>query len=246
MVEANAQGLGKTCYYELLGVDRKATTKEIVKGYRKAALKWHPDKNPGVDTKEKFQEIQAANQCLMDENERAWYDTHRDQILMGKSVDDADEKDASYFTKSKLKPYMKESCFKGYDSAKEPEKNFYTFYHDLFAQLDTEEELEEMVGTEHYKVPLFGGIDATMQSCKNFYEYWSTFCTIKQFSYVDLYNPNDCPNRRVKRLVEADNKRERMRERSKFNDTVHELLRFVKQHDHRYQNHLTAEVAERQ
>ena len=162
MVEASGLGLGKTCYYELLNVDRKATTKEIKKGYQKAALRWHPDKNPGVDTKAQFQEIQAAHQCLMDDNERAWYDTHRDQILMGKSVDDADEKDASYFTKSKLQPYMKDSIFKGYNSAKEPEDNFYTVFHDLFAKLDNEEEMEELMGDEHFKPPPFGSIDATM------------------------------------------------------------------------------------
>ena len=44
MVE-KAKGFSKTCYYEVLDVDRKADTKTIERAYKKAALKWHPDKN---------------------------------------------------------------------------------------------------------------------------------------------------------------------------------------------------------
>ena len=57
MVEADKKGFSKTCYYELLDVDRKAETKVIEKAYKRAALKWHPDKNRDMDTTEKFQTI---------------------------------------------------------------------------------------------------------------------------------------------------------------------------------------------
>ena len=46
------KGFTKVCFYELLGVDKKATDKEITKGFRKESLKWHPDKNPDKDTTE--------------------------------------------------------------------------------------------------------------------------------------------------------------------------------------------------
>ena len=44
----------RTCFYEVLEVERTATHKEIEKGYKKAALKWHPDKNQGEDTTKMF------------------------------------------------------------------------------------------------------------------------------------------------------------------------------------------------
>jgi len=63
-------------YYEILGVDRKSSLKEIKKAYRKAALKWHPDKNQNnkeVATK-KFREITEAYDTLNDEKKRNNYD----------------------------------------------------------------------------------------------------------------------------------------------------------------------------
>mmetsp|Transcript_21868 Transcript_21868/g.43384 ORF Transcript_21868/g.43384 Transcript_21868/m.43384 type:complete len:586 (-) Transcript_21868:190-1947(-) len=64
-------------FYELLGVDREATTAQIRKGYYKQARKWHPDKNPDDPTAEdKFKRISEAYQTLTDDNLRAVYDQH--------------------------------------------------------------------------------------------------------------------------------------------------------------------------
>jgi curved DNA-binding protein len=62
-------------YYKLLGVDRKASTDEIKKAYRKLAMKYHPDRNPGdKQSEERFKEFNEAYQVLSDEQKRARYD----------------------------------------------------------------------------------------------------------------------------------------------------------------------------
>ncbi len=65
----------KRDYYEVLGVDKKASADEIKKAYRKLAIKYHPDKNPGDKiAEEKFKEATEAYEVLYDEKKRAAYD----------------------------------------------------------------------------------------------------------------------------------------------------------------------------
>ena len=62
-------------YYETLGVNRSASDSEIKKAYRKLAVKFHPDKNPGdKQAEEKFKEISAAFEILKDPEKRNQYD----------------------------------------------------------------------------------------------------------------------------------------------------------------------------
>src|ERR1035437_9959122 len=69
--------MGKKDYYEVLGVSKGATKEEIKKAYRKQALKFHPDKNPGdKKSEENFKEAAEAYEVLSDEEKKNRYDRY--------------------------------------------------------------------------------------------------------------------------------------------------------------------------
>ena len=76
----------KRDYYEVLGVSKDADAKEIKKAYRKLAMKYHPDKNPGDKAaEEKFKEINEAYEVLSDEEKRSTYDRFGHDGLNGQA-----------------------------------------------------------------------------------------------------------------------------------------------------------------
>ncbi|KNC99329.1 uncharacterized protein SPPG_05577 [Spizellomyces punctatus DAOM BR117] len=79
------QGMGGKDYYSILGVSKDADEDTLKKAYRKAALKWHPDRNP--DNKEladkKFKEISEAYEVLSDKQKRTIYDQFGEEGLKG-------------------------------------------------------------------------------------------------------------------------------------------------------------------
>lgn len=65
----------KRDYYEVLGVDKNASPEEIKKAYRKLAMKYHPDQNPGdKSAEEKFKEVNEAYEILSDAEKKSRYD----------------------------------------------------------------------------------------------------------------------------------------------------------------------------
>ena len=69
--------MSKRDYYEVLGVSKDIEGKELKKAYRKKAMKYHPDRNPGdTSAEEKFKELSEAYEVLSDDNKRAAYDRY--------------------------------------------------------------------------------------------------------------------------------------------------------------------------
>ncbi|MBM3329406.1 MAG: molecular chaperone DnaJ, partial [Calditrichaeota bacterium] len=69
--------MAKNDYYDLLGIPKSASADEIRKAYRKLAMQYHPDRNPGdKSAEEKFKEIGEAYAVLTDDTKRAQYDRY--------------------------------------------------------------------------------------------------------------------------------------------------------------------------
>ena len=67
--------MAKRDYYEILGLSKGASEKDIKKAYRRLAMKHHPDRNPGDEAaEEKFKEASEAAEVLLDDEKRAAYD----------------------------------------------------------------------------------------------------------------------------------------------------------------------------
>jgi len=75
-------------YYEILELTRDATPEQIKKAYRKKALKFHPDKNPGdAEAEKKFKEISEAYEVLSDEKKRQMYDRYGKEAVHGAGME---------------------------------------------------------------------------------------------------------------------------------------------------------------
>jgi len=74
----------KRDYYEVLGVAKDASAEQIKKAYRKCAMEFHPDRNPGnAEAEQKFKEAAEAYECLSDQDKRARYDRFGHEGLRG-------------------------------------------------------------------------------------------------------------------------------------------------------------------
>ncbi len=90
--------MSKRDYYEVLGVDRNAPVDEIKKAYRQAALKFHPDKNPGnKEAEEKFKEAAEAYSVLGSPEKREKYDRYGHAGLSGSGGFDFGHMDSTVF-----------------------------------------------------------------------------------------------------------------------------------------------------
>lgn len=126
-------------------------------------------------------------------------------------------------------------------------RGFYGILNEFFDKLASEEMAAcEWAGVAPPNYPPFGRAKDDYNSVgKTFYNVWSGFSTKKSFSWRDKYRLQEAPDRRVRRLMEKENKKFRDEGIREFNDAVLSLVAFVKKRDTRYVPNTQSE-AERQ
>ncbi|KAL2179411.1 uncharacterized protein P884DRAFT_283344 [Thermothelomyces heterothallicus CBS 202.75] len=240
----------KTCYYELLGVPREASDEEIRRAYKKKALELHPDRNfnDTENATRRFAEVQTAYEILSDPQERAWYDSHRDAILSGvDNLAGSAPTDPGSGHTSANAIFALMSRFNSSVPMDDSQRGFFGILNEFFDQLAAEERAAcDWAGIAPTDYPPFGkATDDYNTVGKRFYSVWSGFSTRKTFSWRDKYRLQDAPDRRIRRLMEKENKKLREEGIREFNDAVLSLVAFVKKRDPRYVPNTQSE-AERQ
>ena len=194
-----------------------------------------------------FAEVQSAYEVLSDPQERAWYDSHRAAILR-----DEDESSGAHFENSVrvttaddlMKMFTR---FNGRMDFSDSPSGFYSSLRGTFELLAREEEIAcEWADIDSIRYPSFGHADDGYEDVvRPFYNAWNGFATKKSFSWKDVYRYGEAPDRRVRRMMEKENKRFRDEGIREFNDTVRSLVAFVKKRDPRFKPNTQSE-AERQ
>lgn len=241
-------------FYETLEItDRRCAAEAIKKAYKKAAMRWHPDKNIGNEKQatERFKEVRHAYSVLSDARERQWYDTHRDEILRGGdgiagsgggSSEEDDEANEAWRAKSEgqgfqqrrrrppqgpnIMSFYAPNTYNGFDDSP---SGFFAVFGKLFANLDDIERQwsvrDRDVGVSnkdgknsrvYAPAPPFGQSGVSTSEVQAFYQFWAGFVSVRSFAECDRYNPNDADDRRMRRAMEAENAKERRKERNKL------------------------------
>ncbi|KAH7550761.1 hypothetical protein JRO89_XS13G0264200 [Xanthoceras sorbifolium] len=223
----------KRCLYEVLQISKDSSSDDIRSAYRKLALQRHPDKlvQSGLsqaDATSQFQELVHAYEVLSDPKERAWYDSHRSQILF------SDLNSSSNSVVPNLFSFFSNTAYSGYSDSG---KGFYKVYSDLFAKIYSAEigYINKLgLGLDIVReAPIMGNLDSPYGQVTAFYNYWLGFSTVMDFCWVDQYDVMAGPNRKSRRLMEEENKKLRKKAKKEYNETVRELADFVKKRDKR-------------
>lgn len=220
------------CFYEVLGVQRTASSDDIRSAYRKLALQWHPDKNPdrAEEATARFKELQSSYEVLSDKNERVWYDSHRESIIHSDDSENNGSK-SERPDNINLWSFFNTSIFSGFGNSG---KGFYAVYSNIFEKIHKQEiQFAHREGEIIPDAPKLGNCDSPYLEVSSFYSYWSNFVTVKDFAWCDEYRLGEARNRKERRLMEEENKKIRKKERKDFIDAVRQLALFVKKRDKR-------------
>lgn len=197
--------------------------------------------------------MQQAYEVLSDEQERAWYDSHRsalapepdaetviNDIKTGAAPPRARDRG---LTVRHIQAFLNPSIWSSFDDGAD---GFFTIYRNLFDRLAREERLSNTV-----EFPSFGystwdwaapSKERPSEAARHFYNFWLNFTTDKEFAWSDQWNVSEAPDRQVRRLMEKDNKKARDSARKEYNETVKALVMFVRKRDPRYKAHIARQA----
>ncbi|MFS8009134.1 putative DnaJ domain, Chaperone J-domain superfamily [Helianthus anomalus] len=186
----------KRCLYEVLNLPRDCTADEIRSAYRKLALQRHPDKliKSGIPESEataSFQELVNAYEVLSDARERAWYDSHRSQILFSGTTSSS-----SSAVVPDLFTFFSNSVYSGFS---DKGKGFYKVYGDVFDKIYMNElNYAKRLGLGNVvkEAPVMGNLESVYEQVNVFYGYWLGFVTVMDFVWADEFDVMSGPNRR--------------------------------------------------
>lgn len=224
-------------------------TARIKKAYRRKALELHPDRNfQDVENATRlFADVQTAYEVLSDPQERAWYDSHRETILRndGSAHEDHFEHNVKITSADDIISLI--GKFNSSIAYTDAPTGFYGVLRNLFNTLSDEEDAAcDWEGLEVVDRPSFGGADDGYEDVvRPFYSSWMGFATKKTFAWKDQHRYSEAPDRRVRRMMEKENKRFRDEGIREFNEAVRALVAFVRKRDPRYTPNTQSE-AERQ
>ncbi|KAI9440111.1 DnaJ-domain-containing protein [Lactarius indigo] len=232
-------------YYAILEVDEDASADEIRRSFRRLALIHHPDKNhddPEGATR-RFAALQQAYEVLSDEQERAWYDSHRSALAPEPDAETVinDIKTGAVPSRARdrgltvrhIQAFLNPSMWSSFDdgAGRAGPSGYFTIYRNL----------NDFPAPWNF--PSFGystwdwaapSKERPSEAARHFYNFWLNFTTDKEFAWSDQWNVSEAPDRQVRRPETGA--------RKEYNETVKALVMFVRKRDPRYKAHIARQA----
>lgn len=185
-----------------------------------------------------------AYEVLADPQERAWYDSHSDAFLGTQGGFERDQHSYNIRITTAEDIFKIFSKFSPRMEFSDSPTGFFGGLREQFAQLALEERLAcQWEDQDIVEYPSFGTRDDDFETVvRPFYATWTGFSTRKSFAWKDAYRYSEAPDRRVRRLMEKENRRLRDEAIREFNDAVRSLVAFVKKRDPRYKANAQSEI----
>ena len=211
----------------------------------------------------KFTRLLEAYEVLSDEDERTWYDRNREYLIHGGGEEEEEEDIDTkfrFFRSGSAAPKASPAAagigvphllrFFNPSLAKDlsdSDSSFYGIYRRLFERIAEEDRIAAPYPGENHEgefallerddadwYPSFGNSSTVYNnSVREFYQFWLNFSSRKSFAWKDVADTRG-QDRRVKRLMEKDNKRSRANARREYNETIRSLAAFIRKRDPRF------------